>query len=471
MKSKKGGSFYDCDFKLADLGLSHFKKHVSSQGDATDRDSHGTRAYGKLHYNRSFDFLMANDGSGAPECYRADGDTERIRFPVPQVVDIWSLGCVFSEAAVWLVYGKDFLPEYRRRRGNETAKIYGFRDGDCFHNGYEVLTTVTQIHKDLTDDIRLCDHVTRATLEMVAKEMLRDADYRSSAKCLIGRTKDMLRDAETKLESHAGSCSVSGFIVQSPPRTPPEPPPGHLRSRTDNSRSQHLLSYGQAGSPAGTSEDEHEAHNQRYADDFIGKRASTQARYSDRSTRSQNTGLVDHDQFSKNNLNRAFSAVRLAEASTADSYWQEPQSPNSRRHRTSSHLLSGTNTSNGTENRQEAYSVNQYHAFTASPEGVSRRSTATLVQDPHHGSGTGRHHSRIDSGVRSARSRAIGPSNVHPPTEPQTRPDPHFLSVTEAQRWKSDKKEHRPAKKLPGDHLLADLDQRDHVSLLCIYCT
>lgn len=464
VKSKKGASYYDCEFKLADLGLSHFKKHVSSQGDATDRDSRGTRAYGKLHYNRSFDFLMANGSSGAPECYRVGGDIEGIRLLVTQGVDIWSLGCVFSEAVVWLVYGKDFLSEYRRQRGIKTAQTYSFRDGDCFHDGREVLTTVTEIHKDLTDGIRPCDHVSRATLDMITKEMLIDPDGRSPAKCLSYRTKDMLRDAETKLRTHAGTCSVSGVIVQSPPRTPPEPPPGHLRSRSGNSRNQHLLSYGQAGSPTRTSENEPEAHNQQYADDFFGKRASTQARYSDRSTRSQTTGLVDQDQFPKSRLNRAFSEVSLTEASPAGSYWQEPQSPNSRPRRTPSHLLSGTNTSNGPENRQEAYSVNQHHGFTASPEGVSRTSTATLVQDPHDGSRIGRHHSRIALGMRSARAIATGPAKVHP-MEPQTRPPPDFLSVTEAQRWKSDKKEHRPTKKLSGDHLLADLDQRDHVSL------
>ena len=48
VKSKKGGSSYDCEFKLADLGLSHFKRHVPTQREATDRDTYGTRAYGRL---------------------------------------------------------------------------------------------------------------------------------------------------------------------------------------------------------------------------------------------------------------------------------------------------------------------------------------------------------------------------------------------------------------------------------------
>ena len=51
--STKGGSPYRCEFKLADLGLSHFKKHVPSQEDVADRDTCGTRAYGRLHPSRS----------------------------------------------------------------------------------------------------------------------------------------------------------------------------------------------------------------------------------------------------------------------------------------------------------------------------------------------------------------------------------------------------------------------------------
>ena len=37
---------YDSYFKIADLGLSHFKAGVASQSDASDFDAYGTRAYG-----------------------------------------------------------------------------------------------------------------------------------------------------------------------------------------------------------------------------------------------------------------------------------------------------------------------------------------------------------------------------------------------------------------------------------------
>ena len=38
---------YDVEFKLADLGLSHFQRVTSAAGDETGRDAWGTREYGE----------------------------------------------------------------------------------------------------------------------------------------------------------------------------------------------------------------------------------------------------------------------------------------------------------------------------------------------------------------------------------------------------------------------------------------
>jgi serine/threonine protein kinase len=44
--SNKVSSPYKWEFKVADLGLSHFKKVVDEQGTVTANDAHGTRTYG-----------------------------------------------------------------------------------------------------------------------------------------------------------------------------------------------------------------------------------------------------------------------------------------------------------------------------------------------------------------------------------------------------------------------------------------
>lgn len=487
MKSKNGGSDYDCEFKLADLGLSHFKKHVPSQGDATDRDTYGTRAYGRLHSDKLSDFTLADGCSGAPECYRADSDIEKIRFLVKQNVDIWSLGCTLSEAAVWVVHGKGGLKEYRRRRGIETARIPGFRDGDCFHDGREVLATVMGMHRNLPDDIRPRDHVSGATVDMVTKQMLIEANSRTHAKSLTYQTKRILEGAESKLKrsgSYTGAGSNDSRTgAQSPPRTPPEPPPGHVHTRSSNSRSQHLPSHKSHGSPASISYDEDKAHDQEPVDDFVGKRASRQVHYSDRPTRQQSIGLVSNPSYSEsedqyqipeNRLNRAFTEVDLSQDNPSSPSWQEPQSTHRKRRRTPSDLFSGANTRNGphmfSHDRRETYDLNQRDTPTAPPGGVSRASTATLVQDRHNGSRGGQHHPNIGSGMQHPGFVSIGSSNVPPPIETRSRQRPPSLSLTDAQQWKKDKKEHRPVR-LPHDDLLADLNKRDHVSQRCICCS
>ncbi|KAL8696543.1 MAG: hypothetical protein Q9224_002741 [Gallowayella concinna] len=44
--SRSQDSPYDCDFKIADLGLAHFKRYISSSNRATDNERYGMNAYG-----------------------------------------------------------------------------------------------------------------------------------------------------------------------------------------------------------------------------------------------------------------------------------------------------------------------------------------------------------------------------------------------------------------------------------------
>ena len=171
------------------------------------------------------------------------------------------------------------------------------------------------------------------------------------------------------------------------------------------------------------------------------------------------------------NLNRTISDGALSQDSPDGPYWPEPPSPNSQRRRTSSDLVSAAinrnNSDMSTRRRQETYNFSRRNAFTASPRKISRISTTTLIQDPYNGAGGSQHQSRPPSVAQSARLVSTGLSNVHPSMGINASQRPPFLTVADAERWKRDKKEHRPVQ-LPGDHLLADLDQRDHVSLRCI---
>ena len=48
---------------------------------------------------------------GAPETYRSR-DLEKSHLQVRQAVDIWSMGCIFSEVATWVTEGYSIVREY-----------------------------------------------------------------------------------------------------------------------------------------------------------------------------------------------------------------------------------------------------------------------------------------------------------------------------------------------------------------------
>ncbi|KAJ9649025.1 hypothetical protein H2199_000938 [Coniosporium tulheliwenetii] len=164
---------YMYDFKLADLGLSHFRKHVPSEGDALDNDTYGTRTY------------------------------------------------------VWMVHGYPELEEYRQRRKDETGP--NFEDSDCFHNGERVLNAVKQTHESLENHVRGSDHITKAVWKSMIREMLVDAQSRPDALQSYKKTRFILEDAR-KCETTSQS-STSQAPVAAPPSRLPEFPVDRRRSQ------------------------------------------------------------------------------------------------------------------------------------------------------------------------------------------------------------------------------------------------
>lgn len=80
----------------------------------------------------------------APECYAAENSPSPET--ITQAVDVWSLGCVYSEAVTWTTYGYPRLQQYRRENDLETRKIPGFTARACFHNEEHVLPAVKNVH-------------------------------------------------------------------------------------------------------------------------------------------------------------------------------------------------------------------------------------------------------------------------------------------------------------------------------------
>lgn len=98
-------------------------------------------------------------------------------------MDIWSLGCVFSIAATWIVLGSEcfrrfealrttavdeLIEEFTKRRPGE--KI--LEKGDQFHDSNKLLAVVTQWHGFVKTAARKVDTITEQVLELVDSHML-----------------------------------------------------------------------------------------------------------------------------------------------------------------------------------------------------------------------------------------------------------------------------------------------------------
>lgn len=127
---------------------------------------------------------------------------------VLQTIDIWSLGCVFSIAATWVVFGYQGIKQFTRIREKaiETIRVRqrGSRSnsnlsaGDYFHDGHSVLEAVTSWHRILRSSLRKTDSVTSNLLDLVDKKMLLgNAGARIKATDLVSELKRILVQSET----------------------------------------------------------------------------------------------------------------------------------------------------------------------------------------------------------------------------------------------------------------------------------
>ena len=65
---------------------------------------------------------------------------------VSSSVDVWSLGCVLTEAATWLVYGEKGLNDFRKTRKAEISNDPNHQDLWAFHDGNGKVCRVMRPH-------------------------------------------------------------------------------------------------------------------------------------------------------------------------------------------------------------------------------------------------------------------------------------------------------------------------------------
>ncbi|KAL8740664.1 MAG: hypothetical protein Q9190_006661 [Brigantiaea leucoxantha] len=181
----------------------------SLQYEVSDRDAFGTRAY------------------GAPETLQHRGG------PLPPLpglvkpdVDVWSVACCFSEAAVWTRFGWDWVLNYRQQRQMEVKEILGLHGEHFFHDGQNVLPVVQSMHKYIAKEAREIDNITIGILRLLDENMLLKGDEsRLSAKQVYSRSKRVISVAR---EKHHDNFRVTSDQDERP-KTPPYVPPGYVR--------------------------------------------------------------------------------------------------------------------------------------------------------------------------------------------------------------------------------------------------
>ncbi|KXH27073.1 hypothetical protein CSAL01_09084 [Colletotrichum salicis] len=143
----------DNRFKLADPGEAYIQLSNADNRRQVARVTGGTRTYGAPEKAAYLDGKSAQEPS------------------VTQTSDVWSLGCVFSIAATYVVLGPQGVLIYDRVRRAGLLEKTG-ETSDTFHNNGAVLSEVTEWHEYLRAVARKTDMYTADVLNMVDQNML-----------------------------------------------------------------------------------------------------------------------------------------------------------------------------------------------------------------------------------------------------------------------------------------------------------
>ena len=194
---------------------------------------------------KNFNFAHSNLTDmclGAPETYRSHEGSDSAPLQVTKAVDMWSIGCVFSEVAVWAHHGWKRVVEYRRRRSEEIEAKGGGPGEYTFHWDGSLLDAVNDIHQDMLRKTAVKHLLTRSVLDRLVDEMLQH-ESRPYAKNVFDRSKRLVKDCETRLGVSANELgrSANGDLVGSNDRirtrSSPQVPNEHYRSHAEENPS------------------------------------------------------------------------------------------------------------------------------------------------------------------------------------------------------------------------------------------
>lgn len=203
-------STYQFQPKIADFGCSDVRNvSPDAQDENLSLDHHGSPTY------------------SAPEISHHESYKHVGRYRMSEAADIWAMGCILSEASVWVALGPAGLDEYTQLRQAETRRISNFDGsayGNCFHNGIERLNAVKKMHKRAMESLPACDNITKHILLVVESYMMaQDTAQRWPADKLsdkIGHILDSYNLGENEASSRRNSYgTINGAPTDRPSGT------------------------------------------------------------------------------------------------------------------------------------------------------------------------------------------------------------------------------------------------------------
>ena len=457
-------------------------------------------------HNSSPSILVLNRLAGAPETWRLDDKNGPLPLQVRQRIDLWSLGCVFSEAAVWSCSGWHNVERYRCQRKQEVQARMRHK-GECiFHDGTKSLKVVHEKHNEIIDSAQ--DHrvaqsrrdihgVPAEYLKMVnEKILLQENDRHHCARDIFHETRT-IRDAQREryhvpapgFFSRGLHIPKTEAVDEEPPKTPPFLPPGyvHVSSRGDEGLKglqTHSLVSGSRTSAA--------AQPSEFASQTSGlQKVHNAADRSDLSDRdfASSFGPFHAENFTFGNLpdppkpsHSTLAMETYQDERTGILYQSSAGLENLRS--LNDKLPSGTSndvedTARNNTSPRRTQSSRRPPNFEERVSGVSFASSTSVqpsrgrsrdVPTPPRGLSSGHHYRHPSSEINSQFQSLDGQQQSRTIVE---RP---WLSLTEGVHWKRQKKhaegfhwnrqkkQEGHAETLPGEGNLTTLGQRDHVS-------
>lgn len=124
---------------------------------------------------------------------------------VDQSVDIWSLGCIYSVVATWVIHGWEAVDEYVEMRRRAIEAELGITDNDCFHDGRRVLPQIRKHHKSIGKDVRGGDKISAKVVNELSNKMLVERNARPTGRQLTVWSDQIIEPAKEKMSTKRNS--------------------------------------------------------------------------------------------------------------------------------------------------------------------------------------------------------------------------------------------------------------------------